>query len=114
MSTFSRANRDEFTSDDQFFAESTTSAPSREVEFTNRYRINRLVYYEIFKYVNNCIARETELKGWSRSKKVALINRTNPTWEDLAANWGKPITPLNPECLHAPTVEKQIPRFASE
>jgi putative endonuclease len=59
--------------------------------FTKRYRITRLVYYEEFKYVNNCIARETELKKWSRTKKVLLINGFNPTWEDLATDWGKPI-----------------------
>src|SRR6516165_2803993 len=47
---------------------------SGEVEgFTKRYKINRLVYYEEFKYVRNCIAREKEIKGWSREKKVALI-----------------------------------------
>ena len=67
-----------------------------EVEFTSRYRINRLVYYEVFKYVINCIARETELKKWSRAKKVALIESMNPTWEDFAADWGKPIKPLTP------------------
>lgn len=65
--------------------------------FTRRYKINRLVYYEQFKYVNNCIARETELKKWSRAKKVALIAAFNPAWEDLAADWGKPIEPLKPE-----------------
>jgi putative endonuclease len=68
-----------------------------EVEFTSRYRINRLVYYEIFKYVNNCIARETQIKAWSRAKKVALIESMNPIWEDLAANYGKPIKPLKPK-----------------
>ena len=65
--------------------------------FTKRYRINRLVYFETFKYVNNCIARETEIKKWRREKKVALIETHNPTWEDLAEDWGK-----------------QIPRFRSE
>jgi putative endonuclease len=73
-----------------------------EVEgFTKRYRITRLVYFERHKYINNAIARETELKGWSRPKKVALIEQFNPTWKDLAADWGKPFT-----------MEKQIPRFA--
>ncbi len=52
--------------------------------FTKRYKINRLVYFERFQYVNNCIARETQVKGWSRDKKVVLIERFNPTWEDLA------------------------------
>ena len=63
--------------------------------FTRRYRVNRLVYYETFQYVNNAIARETEIKKWRREKKVALIEPSNPTWEDLAADWfqsdpGKP------------------------
>src|SRR5437870_3070351 len=58
---------------------------SGELEgFTKRYKIDRLVYYEIFKYVNNCIARETQIKAWSRAKKLALIASFNPTWEDLA------------------------------
>jgi len=65
--------------------------------FTKRYKIDRLVYYEVFKYVNNCIARETQLKGWSRAKKVALIASLNPTWEDLAADWGTRIEPLGPK-----------------
>jgi putative endonuclease len=52
--------------------------------FTKRYKINRLVYYEVFKYVHNCIAREAQLKKWSRAKKIALIESFNPTWEDLA------------------------------
>jgi putative endonuclease len=64
---------------------------SGEVDgFTKRYKINRLVYYEVF----NCIARETQLNAWSRAKKVALINAFNPTWEDLAADWGTRLEPL--------------------
>ena len=59
--------------------------------FTKRYRINRLVYYEVFKYVGNAIAREKEIKGWDRAKRVALIERDNPTWEDLAEDWGKEV-----------------------
>jgi putative endonuclease len=76
--------------------------------FTKRYKINRLVYYEVFKYVNNCIAREKEIKGWSRAKKVALIESVNPTWEDLAADWGTRIEELEPK----PPKGKQIPRSA--
>ena len=64
---------------------------SRECEgFTQRYHVKRLVYYEVFQYVNNAIARETEIKKWPREKKVALVEANNPTWEDLAADWGKP------------------------
>ncbi|HEY6970351.1 MAG TPA: GIY-YIG nuclease family protein [Candidatus Angelobacter sp.] len=77
-----------------------------EVEYTSRYRINRLVYYEVFKYVNNCIARETQLKAWSRAKKVALIQRMNPTWEDLAENWGKPVKQLTPKTGSTPPEER--------
>ena len=58
--------------------------------FTKRYSINRLVYYEPFRYVNKATARETLIKKWQREKKVALIEADNPTWEDLAADWGKP------------------------
>jgi len=57
--------------------------------FTRRYNIHRLVYYETFRYVNNALPRETEIKNWRREKKIALINAANPTWEDLAADWGQ-------------------------
>jgi putative endonuclease len=59
--------------------------------FTQRYNVYRLVYYEVFQYVNNAIARETEIKNWRREEKVALIEADNPTWEDLSADWGKPV-----------------------
>jgi len=55
--------------------------------FTRRYRVNRLVYVEVFRYVDNAITRETELKNWRREKKLKLIEETNPTWEDLAQDW---------------------------
>ena len=58
--------------------------------FTRKYQIYRLVYYEVFHNVAAAIARETEIKKWRREKKIALIIRSNPTWEDLAAEWGKP------------------------
>jgi putative endonuclease len=59
--------------------------------FTRRYHITRLVYFEVFRYVNNAIARETEIKKWRREKKVALIESMNPLWNDLAADWGQPV-----------------------
>jgi putative endonuclease len=65
--------------------------------FTKRYNINRLVYFEVFHYVNNCIAREEQIKSWSRAKKVSLISVFNPTWEDLAADWGTEVEPLSPK-----------------
>jgi len=58
--------------------------------FTSRYRVHRLVYFESFQNIGDAIARETEIKAWRREKKVALIREANPTWEDMAANWGEP------------------------
>ncbi len=58
--------------------------------FTKRYRINRLVYYETFKYVNKAIAREKQIKAWTRVKRLALIKTMNPMWQDLAEGWGDP------------------------
>jgi methylglutaconyl-CoA hydratase len=55
--------------------------------FTSDYRVHRLVYFETFKYVGNAIAREKKIKGWLRSKKIALITSVNPTWEDLSEPW---------------------------
>jgi len=51
--------------------------------FTNKYNVNKLVYYEIFKDAYSAISREKQLKGWLRKKKVELINAFNPTWKDL-------------------------------
>jgi putative endonuclease len=55
-----------------------------------------LVYCERFRYVGNAIAREKEIKGWDREKRVALIEQANPTWQDLSLEWGKAIEPLQP------------------
>jgi putative endonuclease len=55
--------------------------------FTFRYRMRRLVHVETFDHPMNAIQREKQLKGWIRSKKVALIESGNPTWKDLAAGW---------------------------
>ena len=52
--------------------------------FTSRYKIDRLVYYETYGRVMSAIAREKELKGWRRERKIALIERENPTWDDLS------------------------------
>jgi putative endonuclease len=58
--------------------------------FTRKYRVRRLVYYEVFHSVGAAIARETEIKKWRREKKVELIRAKNPTWVDLAEGWGGP------------------------
>ena len=61
--------------------------------FSKDYRCTRLVYYEIFDGPLAAIAREKQLKGWRREKKLALITSLNPTWLDLAENLGKPVQP---------------------
>ena len=61
---------------------------------TSRYKLDCLVYYEVFVDVHNAIAREKQLKRWTRKKKIDLIISMNPTWRDLSEDWGKPIEPL--------------------
>jgi putative endonuclease len=62
--------------------------------FTSRYKMDRLVYYEVFGDVRAAIRREKQLKGWTRLKKIALIVSINPTWKDLSEGWGKSFLPL--------------------
>lgn len=54
--------------------------------FTSRYNINKLVYYEIFENAENAIIREKQIKGWTKLKKIELIESINPYWEDLYEN----------------------------
>jgi putative endonuclease len=77
--------------------------PTDLKSFTARYNINRLVYYEHFQYVQSAIAREKQIKGWLRKKKIALIVEHNPTWRDLSEDWGKPIPPFDESKLKPPT-----------
>jgi putative endonuclease len=56
----------------------------RHEGFSAKYSCNRLVWFERFSDVIESIQREKELKGWTRAKKIALIQSTNPTWEDLS------------------------------
>jgi putative endonuclease len=51
--------------------------------FTKRYAINRLVYYEACETLETSLNREKQLKGWTRAKKIALIESVNPEWKDL-------------------------------
>ena len=59
--------------------------------FTDRYNIKHLVYFERFHHITSAIAREKQLKRWSRIKKLRLIIAENPDWRDLSEDWGKPI-----------------------
>jgi putative endonuclease len=68
--------------------------------FSKQYLCPRLVYFESYARVQNPIAREKQLQRWNRAKKIWLIERVNPTWEDLSSEWGQPL-------------RKQLPPLAS-
>jgi len=55
--------------------------------FTSKYNITRLVHAEEFHHVKDAIARERQIKGWRRERKMALIESMNPEWDDLAETW---------------------------
>ena len=55
--------------------------------FAKRYHCDRLVYFEEYGEIDQAIAREKQIKGWTRAKKNALLETTNPQWNDLAADW---------------------------
>ena len=55
--------------------------------FTSRYNITRLVWYDMTRDVRTAIAREKQIKGWLRRKKIALIEEENPEWRDLTDDW---------------------------
>ncbi len=55
--------------------------------FTKQYNINQLAYYEETNDVQVALAREKQIKGWLRSKKIALIETMNPEWRDLSLDW---------------------------
>lgn len=67
--------------------------------FTSRYNLTLLVLYEEFVYPDAAIAREKEIKGWRRSKKIRLIESLNPRWEDLARDWQDVFRPDGMKCL---------------
>jgi len=52
--------------------------------FPAAYRCEKLIYHEHYTQADEAIARETQLKKWSRAKKVALIDCSNPSWRDLS------------------------------
>jgi putative endonuclease len=56
--------------------------------FSKKYNCSRLLYYELFDDIRTAIARETQLKGWRREKKLNLIRTTNPEFKDLAEKLG--------------------------
>jgi putative endonuclease len=57
--------------------------------FTYKYNIDRLVYHEVTPDIKVALTREKQIKGWLRSKKIALIESVNPEWRDLSIEWFK-------------------------
>ena len=55
--------------------------------FTKKYHVHKLVYFDTSPDINAAIAREKQIKGWTRAKKVTLIEERNPNWIDLSENW---------------------------
>jgi putative endonuclease len=55
--------------------------------FTTKYNLTWLVYYEVTGEVTAAISREKQIKGWLRSKKIALVESHNPQWKDLSMEW---------------------------
>ena len=69
--------------------------------FSARYHCTRLLYAEPFHTITQAIAREKQLKGWTRAKKLTLITKQNPQFKDQAEHWGQPrVGPYQP--LHEP------------
>jgi putative endonuclease len=52
--------------------------------FTEKYNVNKLIYYEIFDEINDAMEREKQIKKGSRQKKIDLISKMNPSWNDLS------------------------------
>ena len=78
-------------------------ADADDSTFVGRYHVTRLVYFESLRYIGNAIAREKQIKGWSRKKKDALIRSINPGWKDLSEDWEKQFSPTKKVL----TLEKQ-------
>ena len=55
--------------------------------FTSHYNLTKLVYFDSTDDITVAIAREKQIKGWLRKRKVELINSMNPLWNDLSAEW---------------------------
>ncbi|MHA1549841.1 MAG: GIY-YIG nuclease family protein [Alphaproteobacteria bacterium] len=52
--------------------------------FSQKYKLKKLIFYEIFEDVYFAIQREKQLKGWTRKKKIALFKEINPLWKDMS------------------------------
>ena len=79
--------------------------------FTSRYNCDRLIWFESHQDVQRAIAREKELKGWRRARKIALIEWVNPSWCDLSQTGTITSLPIICERLAAEIPEKQLQTF---
>ncbi len=64
--------------------------------FTHKYQVTQLMHIEVFRDVRTAIAREKQIKAWTRAKRVALIDANNPRWKDLSEEWSQPSRPAKP------------------
>ncbi|HEX7422136.1 MAG TPA: GIY-YIG nuclease family protein [Thermoanaerobaculia bacterium] len=80
----------------RIYVGSTTNLPTRVAEhrmkrypsgFTARYKFDRLVWFDAAAAFDAALLREKQIKGWTRAKKVALIQENNADWRDLSASW---------------------------
>jgi len=78
--------------------------------FTDKYDVERLLYCESFDDVQKAINREKQLKGWRRSKKIALIEFVNPHWLELARDWYPWME--NPKVSKGPAIQPTPPDSA--
>ena len=58
--------------------------------FTAKYNVHKLVWFEYTENVEAAIAREKQIKGWNRARKIKLITQKNPYWKDLSEEWEQP------------------------
>ena len=72
--------------------------------FASRYNLDRLVFVETYPTARQAIAREKQLKGWTRDKKLKLIQKQNPEWRDLSSS---------PSCGHLPHSPEADPSTSS-
>ena len=73
-------------SDEQSLTANLAASRRKSARICCRLQMHKLIYYEWYRDIRDAIARESQLKKWSRAKKVALINRLNPSWSDLGAD----------------------------
>jgi putative endonuclease len=74
--------------------------------FTSRYSLSILVWYEDFPDINAAIECESKIKGWTRARKIALIEKINPKWEDLSDAFEQQPAIDDPMDMDDPAIEE--------